>query len=164
MFFSMDLSGRLLMKTVKILSETGRRLVNGSAGTCLRLEEELPSRFEEDVRASVAALAQVGIQAPGLSFRCSCHPSNPIKTRCESGHRMAPIACRPVIKCGKCGCTGACPLSVVEYGYQAGKKPATCRSCGKTLPRANVSLSDFLPGKGYGRKKFSSQTVSPALS
>ena len=73
------------MKTVKILSETGRRLVNGSAGTCLRLEEELPSRFEEDVRASISALAQVVIQAPGLSFRCICHPVNPIKTRCESG-------------------------------------------------------------------------------
>ena len=33
MFFSMDLPGRLLMKTVKILSETARRLVNGSGNT-----------------------------------------------------------------------------------------------------------------------------------
>ena len=35
--------------------------------------------------ASVAILAQVGIQAPGLSFRCLCHLGNPIKTRFESG-------------------------------------------------------------------------------
>ena len=34
---------------------------------------------------AVAILAQVGIQAPGLSFRCICHPGNPIKTRFESG-------------------------------------------------------------------------------
>ena len=34
---------------------------------------------------SVAILAQVGIQAPGLSFRCICHPGNPTKTRFESG-------------------------------------------------------------------------------
>ena len=34
---------------------------------------------------SVAILAQVGIQAPGLNFRCICHPGNPIKTRFESG-------------------------------------------------------------------------------
>ena len=37
------------------------------------------------MRASISALAQVVIQAPGLSFRCICHPVNPIKTRCESG-------------------------------------------------------------------------------
>ena len=36
---------------------------------------------------------------------------------------MAPVACRP---------TGWCPLSVVEYGCKAGRKPATCRACGKT--------------------------------
>ena len=30
-------------------------------------------------------LAQVGIQAPGLCFRCICHLGNPIKTRFESG-------------------------------------------------------------------------------
>ena len=34
---------------------------------------------------SGAILAQVGIQAPGLSFRCICHLGNPIKTRFESG-------------------------------------------------------------------------------
>ena len=34
---------------------------------------------------SVAILAQVGIQAPGLSFRCICHLGIPIKTRFESG-------------------------------------------------------------------------------
>ena len=46
---------------------------------------------------------------------------------------------RPIIKCGNSGCTGSCPLSVVEYGHKAGRKPATCRTCGKTFPRPNVS-------------------------
>ena len=55
---------------------------------------------------------------------------------------MAPVACRPIIKCGKSGCTGSCPLSVVAYGYKAGRKPPTCRACGKTVPRPNVTLSD----------------------
>ena len=41
--------------------------------------------------------------------------------------------------CGTSGCTGSCPLSVVENGYNAGKKPATCRTCGKLFPRPNTS-------------------------
>ena len=28
---------------------------------------------------------------------------------------------------------------MVEYGYEAGKKPATCRTCGKIFPRPNIS-------------------------
>ena len=36
-------------------------------------------------KLSVAVLAQVGIQDPGLSFRCICHLGKPIKTRFESG-------------------------------------------------------------------------------
>ena len=39
-------------------------------------------------------------------------------------HRMAPVDGRAIIKCGNSGCIGSCPLSVVEYGYQAGKEPA----------------------------------------
>ena len=77
---------------------------------------------------------------------------------------MAPVACRPIIKCGKYGCTGPCPLSVVEYGYKAGKKPATCRTCGKTFPRPNVTLSDFLPVKSEKKKGNSSRNASPATS
>ena len=76
---------------------------------------------------------------------------------------MAPAACRPVIKGVKCGCTGACPLSVVEYGYQAGKKPARCRTCGTTFPRPNVTLSVFLPSKRKETRN-RSQTASPAVS
>ena len=34
---------------------------------------------------SVALFGEVGIHASGLSFRCICHPGNPIKTRSESG-------------------------------------------------------------------------------
>ena len=55
-------------------------------------------------------------------------------------HRMAPVAGRPIIKCGTlAGCTGSCSLSVVKSGYNAGKKPATCRTCGKIFPRPNIS-------------------------
>ena len=54
-------------------------------------------------------------------------------------HRMALVAGRPVIKCGTSGCTGSCSLSVMENGYNAGKKPATCRTCGKIFPRPNIS-------------------------
>ena len=65
---------------------------------------------------------------------------------------MAPAACRPIIKCGKSGCTGSCPLSVVEYGYKAVRKPASCRACGETFPRPNVTPSDFFPVKSDKKK------------
>ena len=77
---------------------------------------------------------------------------------------MAPVACRPIIKCGKSGCTGSCPLSVVGYGYTAGKKPATCRTCGKTFPRPNVTLSDFLPAKNERTNGNGSRNSSPGMS
>ena len=38
------------------------------------------------------------------------------------------------------------------------------RAFPKTFRRANVTLSDFLPGKEYGNKKMRSHTVSPARS
>ena len=79
-------------------------------------------------------------------------------------HRMALVACRSIIKCEKSGCTGSCPLSVVEYGYTAGKKPATCRTCGKTFPRTNVTLSDFLPAKSERKKGNRSRNSSPGMS
>ena len=109
---------------------------------------------------SAAILAQVGIQAPGLSFRCICHLGKPIKTRFESGfvccvHRMSPVACRPIIKCGKSGCTGSCPLS---------GKPAACRACGKTFPRPNVTPSDFFRVKSDKKKGNNSRNVSPVTS
>ena len=78
-------------------------------------------------------------------------------------HRMAPIACRPTIKCGKTGCTGSFPPSVVECGYTAGQKPATCRTCGKTFPRPNVTLSDFPPAEEK-RKGGTVKNASPATS
>ena len=77
---------------------------------------------------------------------------------------MAPVACRPIIKCGKSGCTGSCPLSVVEYGYKAGRKPATCRACGKTFPRPNVTLSDFFTVKSDKKEGNNSRNVSPVTS
>ena len=31
----------------------------------------------------------------------------------DEAHRMDPVTCRPIIKCGTTGCTGSCPTSVV---------------------------------------------------
>ena len=77
-------------------------------------------------------------------------------------HRMAPVACRPIIKCGKSGCTGSCPVPVVEYGFTAWRKPATCRTCWKTFP--NVTLSDLLPAKSERKKGNRSRNSSPGMS
>ena len=65
---------------------------------------------------------------------------------------------------GKTGCVGSCPLSVVGYGCKAGKKPANCRSHGKTFPRPDVTLSDFLLARSDKGKRTSSQNASPAMS
>ena len=67
-------------------------------------------------------------------------------------------------QCGKSGCTGSCPLCVVEFGYTAGKKPATCRICGKTFPSPNVTLSDSPPARRENKWRNSSQNASPAIS
>ena len=77
---------------------------------------------------------------------------------------MAPVAGCPTIKCGNSGCIGTCLLSVVEYGYKAGTKPATCRNCGKIFPRPNVTLSDFSHVKSDKEKGNNSRNVSPATS
>ena len=45
--------------------------------------------------------------------------------------RMAPVAVLPDHQVST--------LSEVEYGYTAGKKPATCRTCGKMFPSPNNS-------------------------
>ena len=58
---------------------------------------------------------------------------------------MVPFSGRPIIMCGISGCSGFCPLSVVENGYEAGKKPATCKPCGKIFPRPNATLSNTSP-------------------
>ena len=53
-------------------------------------------------------------------------------------YRMAPVAGCPIIKCGKPGCDGFSTLSEVECGCTAGKKPATCRTCGKISPSPDI--------------------------
>ena len=113
-----------------------------------------------------AILAQRGIQAPGLSFRSICHP---IKSRFGPGF------------CLLCTSHGPCCLSPCHQVWEiwlywilsalcggiwvaAGKKSATCRTCGKTFPRPNVTLSDFLPAKSERKKGNRSRNSSPALS
>ena len=44
---------------------------------------------------------------------------------------MVPVSERPIVMCGTLGCSGFFSLSAVEYEYEAGKKPATCQTCGK---------------------------------
>ena len=82
----------------------------------------------------------------------------------DEAHRTEPVACCPFIKCGRTGCNGCCPLSVVEYGHTAWKKPATCEICGKTFPRSDVTLSDPSPAESEGIKGNKSRNSSPAMS
>ena len=59
---------------------------------------------------------------------------------------MALAACRPVTKCGKSGCAGSCPFSVVEHGCTAGTEPDTCAICGKLFrDRTSLSQTSYLP-------------------
>ena len=81
----------------------------------------------------------------------------------DEAHRTEPVGCRPITKCGTTGCIGSSPLSVVEYGYAAGNKPATCEICGKTFPRSDVTLSDPSPAESEGIKGNRSRNSSPAL-
>ena len=76
---------------------------------------------------------------------CELHCSVDESVCWDETHRTEPVACCPIIKSGTTGCTGSSPLSVVEDGYTAGKKPATCEICGKTFPRSDVTLSDPSP-------------------
>ena len=55
----------------------------------------------------------------------------------DVAQHMVPVSGRPIIMCGTLGCSGSCSLSAVEYGYGAGKKPATCQICGRIFPCPN---------------------------
>ena len=65
---------------------------------------------------------------------------------------------------GTSGCSGSCPVSAVENGFEAGRKPATCRACGRIFPRPNVTLSDFFSVKSDKKKGNNSRNVSPVTS
>ena len=47
---------------------------------------------------------------------------------------MVTVSGRPIIMYGTLDCSGSFSLSAVEYGYEAGKKPATCQICGRIFP------------------------------
>ena len=72
-------------------------------------------------------------------------------------HRMAPVAGRPITMCGTSGCSGSCSLSAVENGYEAGKKPATCQTCGRIFPRPNSRNVSLVTSRR-------SRNTSPAMS
>ena len=71
--------------------------------------------------------------------------------------RMVPVAGSPIIMCGKSGCIGSCPLSVVEYGYKAGRKPTTCQICGRIFPCPNSRNVSLVTSRR-------SRNTSPAIS
>ena len=63
-------------------------------------------------------------------------------------HRMAPVACRPIIKCGNSGCTGSCPLSVVNMGTKLGRSQLHVGPVGR-FSRASLESrveTPLLPG------------------
>ena len=65
-------------------------------------------------------------------------------------HRMAPLAGRPIVKCGISGCAGSCPLSVVEMGTKLGRSQLHVGPVGRFF-RARTSLESrveapLLPG------------------
>ena len=98
--------------------------------------------------------------SPGLSSRCICHLGNPSRLVSSQVfvccvHRMAPVAQTSSVER---------LVVLVEYGHTAGKNPATCRTGGKTFPRPNVTLSDFLPARGEKKKRNTSQNVSLVMS
>ena len=69
---------------------------------------------------------------------------------------MAPKVVRPSVKCARRGCTGHCPLRVIEAGFKPGKKRAVCLECGQEFPKPNFTLEDFIVqdarGQATGRK------------
>ena len=53
---------------------------------------------------------------------------------------MSPVACRPIMKCGKSGCSGSCPLSVWwNMGTKLGGSQLHAEPVGR-LSRARTSL------------------------
>ena len=59
------------------------------------------------------------------------------RSRQDVVQHMVLVAGRPITMCGTSGCSGSCSLSAVTNGYEAGKKPATCQTCGRIFPRPN---------------------------
>ena len=79
---------------------------------------------------------------------------------------MADVACRPIIKCGKSGCTGSCPLSLVEYWVysweEASHVPGLVE---KTFPRPNCHSLSLLTCQKVRRKRETGiETPLPAMS
>ena len=76
-------------------------------------------------------------------------------------HCMDNVACRPIIKCGRTGCAGWCPSSVVEHGYQVGKKEAShVPDLRDDFSRATTSLCPISCPKLVKGKRETAVTVS----
>ena len=61
-------------------------------------------------------------------------------------------------------CQFVSALSGGNMGTQLGRSQPCCRTCGKTCPRPDVTLSDFLPARSGKKKRNSSRHASPAIS
>ena len=76
---------------------------------------------------------------------------------------MAPVACRPIIKCGKSGCTGSCPLWW-NVGTKLGGSQLRAEPVGRRS-RARMSLCQTsFPVKSDKKKGNNSRNVSCHVS
>ena len=80
---------------------------------------------------------------------------------------MAPPVVRPSVKCVRRGCSGTCPLRVIEAGFRPGKTRAVCFECGQEFAKPNFTLEDFVvqearrKGKGKGGNARKDQDGQP---
>ena len=107
------------------------------------LKQVAEKQCEDEFDTSVAILAQVRIQALGLSFRCICHLGKPIKTRSESGFCLL--------------CTSHGP------GIQLGGQPLAGLVGKHSRDRTSLSQTSHLP-KVRGKRETGVETPPPGMS
>ena len=84
----------------------------------------------------------LGIQAPGLSFRCICPSRQPHQDLFRVRFLFAVYIAWPLllvalsIKCWKSGCTGSCPLSVVELWVYSWEEASHVQDLWENIPAA----------------------------
>ena len=106
----------------------------------------------------------------GLGFRCICHLGNPVRLVSSQVfvccvHRMASVACRPIIKCGK----SACILDLVRslwwnMGIHLGRSQPRAGLVGKHSRDRTYSLRLLTESKSSPAMSRRSRNVSPAMS
>ena len=122
---------------------------------------------EVDVDNKVRShLAQVGIQAPGLSFRCICHLGNPIKTRFESGFCLlctshGPCCLLPYHQVWEIRLHRSVSALCGGIWIQSWEEASYAQSLWENFPAAERHIGRFLPRPVTSRR---SRNTSPAMS